>query len=129
MKQYKRVIIVDDDFANNLICEKVLLGYNLTESIRSFLTIQEGLDYLNQVKESEEYPDLILLDINFPLEDGWDFLDEFKRINILAQKPTELYMLTSSISSRDIEKSQNHPNVKGFISKPLNKEKLDKYFS
>ena len=64
-------------------------------------------------------PDIILLDLNMPILDGWQFLDEFKQFNSTAQ----VYIMSSSNYPEDIQNASNYPLVKGYIVKPLTTEK------
>ena len=82
---------------------------------------QVAIDHL--AENGEHLPDMILLDINMPVMDGWDFLENFSEMAMSKDIP--VVMLTSSINPDDIEKAKSHQLVKGFLSKPLNKDKLD----
>jgi response regulator RpfG family c-di-GMP phosphodiesterase len=110
---------------NNIICESILKKYDVFEQIISILSIQEGLEYLAQTVNKPNFPDLIFLDLRFPEQEknAWDFLNECA---IIQDKSTELYILTSSIAKKDANIVQEYPFIKGFISKPLNEEKIKK---
>lgn len=130
MKVYEFAIIIDDDVTNNLICESMMLNTGLAKKVQSFINQQEGYEFLAACAEQKEFPDLILLDLRFPEEkSGWDFLDKIEDIIKKITKTPDLYILTSSIASRDMERAKNEPLVKGFISKPLNTEKIRTIFN
>jgi response regulator RpfG family c-di-GMP phosphodiesterase len=130
MKSYEFAIIIDDDITNNLICENLILNTFLAKKVRSFITLQEGYKFLETCIEQKESPDLILLDLRFPeQESGWDFLDKIKDILKKFTKLPDLYILTSSIASKDMERAKNEPLIKSFISKPLSTEKIRTIFS
>ncbi len=84
------------------------------------------MDYLyRQLQEApDNLPELILLDINMPVLNGWEFLDEF--IALLPKLPVEIpvYMLSSTIDQADFDKAETYSVVKGFYSKPLTRENL-----
>lgn len=71
------------------------------------------------VQEGKKLPDVILLDLNMPVMDGWVFLDDFVKIPNHNQDHLSLYILSSSINPSDIEKAKNYPIVNKFISKPV----------
>jgi CheY-like chemotaxis protein len=83
---------------------------------------REALEHL---KEGEVNPDVCLLDINMPIISGFDFLEEMKKHNI----DLPVYMLTSSINTEDVRRSKAFKNVRGFITKPLTLETVDKIFN
>jgi CheY-like chemotaxis protein len=84
--------------------------------------------YEIQKKDPAKLPDYILLDINMPIMNGWEFLDEYKRLNIDPQGKTKIYIISSSVFSNDINKARSYPLVKDFISKPLNVDKIVELF-
>jgi CheY-like chemotaxis protein len=68
---------------------------------------------------------MILLDVNMPQMNGWDFLEEYEKLPLQAIAKTKVYIVSSSINNRDIEKSKTYKTVSGFISKPLDTEKMN----
>ncbi len=84
--------------------------------------------YEIQKKDPSKLPDYILLDINMPIMNGWEFLDEYKRLNIDPRGKTKIYIISSSVFSNDINKARSYPLVKDFISKPLNVDKIVELF-
>lgn len=130
MKVYELAIIIDDDITNNIICESMILNTQLAKKVKSFISLKEGYEFLVNCTEQKEFPDLILLDLRFPEEkSGWDFLNKTGDVMKKFAKLPDLYILTSSIAGRDIDRAKNEPLVKGFISKPLNTEKIKTIFS
>jgi len=73
-------------------------------------------------------PDYILLDINMPIMNGWEFLDEYTRLNIDPSGKSKVFIISSSVFSNDINKARSYPLVKDFISKPLNVDKIVELF-
>lgn len=90
-----------------------------------FEDAQKALELLKQNLNLMQttLPDKIFLDINMPVFDGWDFLDELNKLNFNGHN-CDVYMLTSSVSPFDIAKSRTYEMVRDFISKPLTEAKL-----
>lgn len=126
--------IIDDDKANNQLTLIMLQDAGLT-NFKQFRLATEALLELIRVsseKINEEYPAVILLDINMPAMDGWEFLTEFRKLPIEFTSLPKIYLLTSSDHPGDFEKAKDFPEVVGFLSKPINedvaKELKEKYF-
>jgi CheY-like chemotaxis protein len=66
----------------------------------------------------------LFLDINMPTMTGWEFLDEFKELPETIRKKFIIYVLSSSVDSKDLEKASENELVKNYIQKPLRKESL-----
>ncbi|MCB9261722.1 MAG: response regulator [Flavobacteriales bacterium] len=111
------IYLVDDDEIQNLINTRVVGLVSQSVAVRTF---SGGEAALKALDTETSFPQLIFLDINMPKMNGWGFLDEFTK----RDYPISIYMLSSSINSKDIEKSQTYKAVNGFISKPLVAEKL-----
>lgn len=119
------VHIVDDNHIVLLVVGKIIKKTKLSENVYSFKNGEEALSILKRgIKDPELLPDVILLDINMPIVDGWEFLEEYKKLKPELEKDIEIYMLTSSISERDIERAAKISHVKGYITKPVTKDKI-----
>ena len=102
----------------------------MNTEIMACLNGKYAIDQLMDIQrvDPEKLPDYILLDINMPIMNGWEFLDEFKRLNIDPLGKCKIYIISSSVFSNDINKARSYPLVKDFISKPLNVEKIVELF-
>ena len=116
------ICVIDDDQIYQIIIKKIIAKTSIFEKVLCF---ENGLKALEDLKSPETpLPQLILLDINMPEMDGWEFLD-----NLKAQRPnlcdeTTIYIVTSSIAFSDRDKALSFPEVTGFISKPISVGKL-----
>lgn len=122
-------MIIDDNEIDIFINQKTIESLNIAKRVQSFSSAQDALNYLKLMDEENSYyqllaPQLILLDINMPIIDGFKFLDEFNKYTIFKQNPIAIFMLSSSLSPDDINKINNYKNVFGIISKPLKADKL-----
>lgn len=124
------VLLVDDDEINNFISIKLIKKALLNTEIMACLNGKYAIDQLSDIqrKDPEKLPDYILLDINMPIMNGWEFLDEYKRLNLDPLGKSKIYIISSSVFSNDINKARSYPLVKDFISKPLNVEKIKELF-
>ncbi|TWJ02275.1 response regulator receiver domain-containing protein [Mucilaginibacter frigoritolerans] len=120
------VLLVDDDEINNFISIKLIKKALLNTEIMACLNGKFAIEQLLEIqkKDPNKLPDYILLDINMPIMNGWEFLDEYKRLNIDPLGKSKIFIISSSVFSNDINKARSYPLVKDFISKPLNVEKI-----
>jgi CheY-like chemotaxis protein len=125
------VLLVDDDEINNFISIKLIKKALLNTEIMACLNGKFAIDQLVEIqrKDPEKMPDYILLDINMPIMNGWEFLDEYKRLNIDPVGKCKIFIISSSVFSNDINKARSYPLVKDFISKPLNVDKIKELFT
>lgn len=119
------ILLVDDDEINNFISIKLIKKALANAEISACLNGKIAIDELTELQKTDpdKLPDFILLDINMPIMNGWEFLDEYKRLNIDSNK-TQIFIISSSVFSNDISKARSYPLVKNFISKPLSVEKI-----
>ncbi|WP_183567238.1 response regulator [Mucilaginibacter sp. SP1R1] len=124
------VLLIDDDEINNFISIKLIKKALLNTEIMACVNGKFAIDQLSEIqrKDPDKMPDYILLDINMPIMNGWEFLEEFKRLNIDPAGKSQIYIISSSVFSNDINKAKSYPLVKDFISKPLNVEKIKELF-
>jgi CheY-like chemotaxis protein len=124
------ILLVDDDEINNFISIKLIKKALITTEIMACLNGKFAIEQLVSIqkKTPDKLPDYILLDINMPIMNGWEFLDEYKRLNIDPSGKTKIFIISSSVFSNDINKARSYPLVKSFISKPLSVEKIKEMF-
>ena len=119
-----KVFIIDDDQISIFFTERSILLEGNQFIIQTFLSAEDALELLREVK-SEELPDIIFLDLNMPTMDGWEFLEEFKQLpQVDALENCQIYILTSSLDTSDMNKAEEDRFVKGFIHKPIDQEDI-----
>lgn len=120
MKKLKSILLVDDDNSTNFLHELILKSTGCTEQYHFALNGQEALDYLHQQYDAKAtLPEIILLDINMPVMNGWEFLEEFALLPSEIQQSSAVVMLTTSMNPADEEKATSIPFVKAFKNKPV----------
>ena len=115
-------MLIDDDEDDNYFHQIVLRKMDITDRVEIAQTGLAALDYL--IKESD-IPDIIFLDINMPGMNGWEFLDEYKRLAVSQKAAVIIIMLTTSMNPLDKEKAEKIPEISGFESKPMTAEMLN----
>ncbi|TDP59270.1 response regulator [Flavobacterium dankookense] len=128
----KKVFCVDDDPITLMLCKKVIEKVEFAQEIDVAQNGEEALLYFDNLIEvfknntNTIYPELIFLDLNMPIMNGWEFLDSyFKKKYNETFINSKFIVLSSTIDPSDVEKSKNYPMVIGFLSKPITKEILE----
>jgi CheY-like chemotaxis protein len=129
-KELKSILLIDDNPDDNFIHERAIRKISTTSTVITKESGVEALIHLKSLKSS--HADLILLDINMPKMNGWEFLAEYGKLDKELQCKSIIIMLTTSDNEDDLAKAKIISNVKDFITKPLTKEKMtticEKYF-
>jgi CheY-like chemotaxis protein len=129
--RHKYVMLIDDAELDNFINEKLIRSYNFSENVYLNTSATSALEFLNNLvimgKDSHQiYPEVIFVDINMPIVDGFQFITAFRQaIDKQINKP-KLVVLTSSVAESDREKTFDISKEIIFLNKPLAKEMLDK---
>lgn len=131
MKQKLTVLLVDDDKATNIFNKYKLKQLGLCQSITIATNGQEAIDFLKSKDEhgKNPQPDLIFLDINMPIMNGWEFLESYERLDNKEKGNVILIMLTTSEHEDDYNKAMENPNISGFRTKPLSTEMIQEIIS
>lgn len=117
------LLVIDDDDINIFIIKKIVEKTELAINMVSKSNGQQAIDYIKETTDSAaQFPHLMLIDINMPIMNGWEFVEAYQMLNI--QHNVDMYILSSSVYENDIEKTKSYTSVKGFISKPLSIERL-----
>lgn len=125
------ILLVDDDEINNFISVKLIKKTLLNTEISTCLNGKFAIEQLVEIQERDpnNLPDYILLDINMPIMNGWEFLDEYQRLNIDPAGKSKIFIISSSVFNNDINKAKSYSLVKDFISKPLSVDKIKEVLS
>jgi len=126
--KYRTVMLIDDNEIDNLINQKMIEAAAITKHIYTHTGAKSAIEFLKNIEKLEVadkvLPDVIFLDIDMPLMDGFQFLDEFEKFGNLVKKKCKIVMLTSSINPQDFNKAKKYLNVKLYLNKPLSHESI-----
>ena len=117
------VLIIDDDPVYRFAAVRTIAATGLSGHITECNDGQEALDYLtNNASTPTNLPDIIFLDLNMPVMNGWDFLKAFHSYLHNVTKSIYVYIVTSSIDTSDMERSKEFGHVTDYLIKPVFKE-------
>ncbi|MCF6132601.1 response regulator [Flavobacterium wongokense] len=126
-----KILCIDDDPITLMLCRKVVEKVEFAKEIITVNNGEEAIHYFDRLFEEKKgngevaYPKLVLLDLNMPVMDGWEFLESYitkDYQNVFDS--TRFIVLSSSIDPYDINRSKTYPVI-GFLSKPVTKEMLE----
>lgn len=125
MKKIETFCIVDDDdiyqFTTSLLLKK-------TDLVNKIIVFSNGLKAINFLKDEmgtkENIPDVLFLDINMPVMDGWEFLEEYLLIKPMMPKTVVIYMVSSSVDEKDVLKAKSISALSGYLVKPISSQNI-----
>ncbi len=126
---HKKILCIDDDPIALLLSKLVISKFDIPYELVTHPNGKVAFDYLEgqleqQGKDNESMKLLILLDLNMPVMDGWEFLEQFRSKLYKSYSDTKIVLLSSSIDPNDIQKSKDFEMVMDFFPKPLTREML-----
>lgn len=123
MKKIDTACIIDDDPIFIYGTRKIMELTSFCEHFMIYQNGKEAFDGLKSIMElQQQMPDVIFLDLNMPIWDGWQFLDEFTKIPPV--QPILIYIVTSSINPQDIERAKTYSRVNNYFIKPITTSNL-----
>ncbi|HXA00784.1 MAG TPA: response regulator [Cytophagaceae bacterium] len=124
MAKLNCILLIDDDSITNFINERLIRKLNVTNGVKVAMNGEEAIQYIEGLCEKGELcPELILLDINMPVMNGFEFIRAFENLNIKNKDKVKIIILTTSKNIKDVELLKSLGNFE-FINKPLTEEKL-----
>jgi len=125
------LFIIDDDPFQHFIMEKMLTLHliNPVDQVTHSDNADEILKFIEVNRSNaDRLPDIIFLDLNMPIMNGWDFLERYKIIQRKITKLIPIYIMSSSIDSSDISRLKKYRSVKDYVLKPVTRPALEKIF-
>ena len=125
MKKLNCILLIDDNPDDNFYHERIIRKSDVAHEVLAKTSAFEALSYLKNTQTHAAPPDLILLDINMPGMNGWEFLMEYEKLDLALKSKAVVVMLTTSQNPDDKRKAESMPVVSDFKTKPLSKESLE----
>jgi len=118
-----RIFLIDDDPIYVFLLRRIIESVDSSLEICQFPDGELAINYLTTIgHDAGQLPDIIFLDLSMPVLDGWEFLEEFHGLRPKLDKSIALYIVSSSISPEDLERSKRDPMVADFLIKPLDRD-------
>jgi CheY-like chemotaxis protein len=119
------ILLIDDDNINNFLNERLLKKLQISNAVKTALNGEEGLKYIDQHCAVHEgcCPDLVFLDINMPVMDGFEFIKNFQKLDFQNKEKMTVAILTTSKNQKDIEALKGLGSYR-FLNKPLTEAKV-----
>ena len=123
-QQKLNIFLVDDDHIYQFTAKKTLESMGLQGQVSVFTDGEQAISFIrDHIEQPEELPDIIFLDINMPVMDGWQFVEEYQRLNIT--KKISLYMVSSSVDETDMKRSRAYDVIDDYIIKPVGRNRFE----
>jgi len=125
VKELPLIGIIDDDTIYQFILTSIINKNKLAKNILSFSDGERAIEYLtNNKMKKEKIPDILFLDVNMPIMDGWMFIEEYAAIKKDITKKITVFMLSSSVNPIDIERAGEISEISKYIIKPIKFEEV-----
>ena len=119
------ICIIDDDDVYQFTITKAIKKNSIVKKILIFSDGKEGIDFLiDNIANVEDIPDIIFLDINMPIMDGWQFLEEYVKLKPHVGKKVTIYMISSSVDPVDVTRAKAMSEISDYLIKPIKSEQV-----
>ena len=127
--KYQTVMLVDDNEIDNFINLKIIEGAAFAEKVLIHTSSKSALEFFRSIEvvgklSDQLIPQIIFLDLNMPIMDGFQFIDDFMKMTKRFNVNTRIIMLSSSVNPVDMEKAKKNKFITRFVNKPLTEKIL-----
>ncbi|GAB3165054.1 response regulator [Telluribacter humicola] len=130
MNKINTAYIIDDSHIYVFGLSKIIETYKLCNNLMVFEDGEKAIRHISDnLHDNTVLPEIILLDINMPIMNGWDFLNEFAKLKSNISKNITIYMISSSIDPEDLERAKSYKEVSEYIIKPISISRLKELLS
>ena len=119
---YKLCLLIDDNYIDNLVTRRILENGKFAQKI---VVTDSAQNAINQLSTGEVKPDVIFLDIRMPGMDGFEFLDEYDKLQLADKADIKIFMLSSSLDPVDFKQSSQNKYITQFLHKPITQKVLE----
>lgn len=119
---YKTCLLIDDNYIDNFVTRRILESSNFAQNI---VVKQSATEAIEQIRDGIIKPDVIFLDLRMPLMNGFEFLQEYEKLDGHDKDHTKIFMLSSSLDPVDVKRSGQNKYITQFIHKPLTQKILE----
>lgn len=118
-----RILLIDDDEINNFLSKELITLFHPSTEVFEIANAEDAINFLRENADNIELlPDIILIDINMPLMDGWEFIEQFQQVKNSSLEKIRIFIYTSSVNHTDVSKAMSYPAVVNIYSKPLTQQ-------
>ena len=119
------ICIIDDDDVYQYTVTRALKSDSLAKKILVFSDGEEALDFMiENIASNDNLPDVIFLDVNMPIMDGWQFLEEYIKLKPRVGKQIAIYMVTSSVDPVDVDRAAKFSEISDYLVKPIQPDQI-----
>lgn len=120
----RSILLIDDSAIDNLINEKIIHHYNIAHNILRVNNGEEAIALLKEKHANDELlPDAILIDLDMPIMNGFQFIEAYRALDLPGRELTQLIIFSSSSASQDLKRAEEL-GIKHYFTKPLDADKL-----
>ncbi|WP_198171536.1 response regulator [Mucilaginibacter aquatilis] len=115
-------MLIDDNYIDNFVTRRILESSNFAQNI---VVKQSATEAIEEIRDGSIKPDVIFLDLRMPLMNGFEFLQEYEKLDGHDKDGTKIFMLSSSLDPVDVKRSGQNKYITQFIHKPLTQKILE----